>query len=70
LVAGCQRSDPKGGSLSSYTYTAYGYYNSIAPQGDAIRLYNFVRLVRTALATDDSVGDGIPNAWRNLTRCI
>jgi hypothetical protein len=62
--AGCQRSDPKGGSLGSYTYTAYGYYNSIAPQGDAIRLYNFVRLVRTALAGDDSVGDGIPNAWR------
>ncbi len=62
--AGCQRSDPKGGSLSSYTYTPYGYYNSIAPQGDAIRLYNYVRLVRRALATDDSVGDGIPNAWR------
>ena len=62
--AGCQRSDPKGGSLSSYTYTPYGYYNSIAPQGDAIRIYNYVRLVRTALATDDSVGDGIPNAWR------
>jgi PKD repeat protein len=62
--AGCQRSDPKGGSLSSYSYTPYGYYNSIAPQGDAIRIYNYVRLVRTALATDDSVGDGIPNAWR------
>ena len=62
--AGCQRSDPKGGSLSSYTYTPYGYYNSIAPQGDAIRIYNYARPVRTALATDDSVGDGIPNAWR------
>jgi PKD repeat protein len=62
--AGCQRSDPKGGSLSSYTYTPYGYYNSVAPHGDAIRLYNYVRLVRTALATDESVGDGIPNVWR------
>jgi hypothetical protein len=62
--AGCQRSDPKGGSLSSYTYTPYGYYNPVAPQGDAVRLYNYVRLVRTALPTDDSVGDGIPNAWR------
>ena len=44
--AGCQRSDPKGGSLSSYTYVPYGYYNSIAPQGDAVRMYNYVRLVR------------------------
>jgi PKD repeat protein len=64
--AGCQRSDPKGGSLSSYTYTPYGYYNAVAPQGDAVRLYNYVRLVRTTLPTDDSVGDGIPNAWRAL----
>ena len=62
--AGSQRSDPKSGSLSSYTYAPYGYYSSIAPQGDAIRLYNCVRLVRTALATDDSVGDGIPDWWR------
>jgi len=62
--AGCQRSDPKAGSLSSYTYTPYGYYNSIAPQGDAVRIFNYVRLVRTVLPTDDSVGDGIPNAWR------
>jgi lysozyme family protein len=61
--AGCQRSDPKA-SLAGYTQLDNGYYNSIAPQGDAVRLYNFVRLVRTAKATDDSVGDGIPNAWR------
>lgn len=62
--AGCQRSDPKGGSLTSYTYTAYGYYNSIAPQGDAVRLYNFVRLVRDYPPDADSVGDGIPDWWR------
>ena len=61
--AGCQRSDPKG-SLNGYTQLDNGYYNSIAPQGDAVRMNNFVRLVRPALATDDSVGDCIPNAWR------
>lgn len=62
--AGCQRSDPKGGSLSSYSFAVNGYYNSIAPQGDAVRIFNYVRLVRTARPADDSVGDGIPNAWR------
>lgn len=62
--AGCQRCDPKPANLSAFTYTASGYYNSNAPQGDAVRIFNYVRLVRTALATDDSVGDGIPNAWR------
>jgi hypothetical protein len=61
--AGAQRSDNKS-SLSGYTALDNGYYNSVAPQGDAVRLYNYVRLVRTALATDDTVGDGIPNAWR------
>src|SRR5512139_3225365 len=44
--AGAQRSDPKGGSLASYTYVPYGYYSPMAPQGDAIRLFNFVRPVR------------------------
>jgi len=28
------------------------------------RYHNYVRLVRTISATDDSVGDGIPDAWR------
>lgn len=28
------------------------------------RYYNYVRLVRTISATDDSVGDGLPDAWR------
>lgn len=53
--AGAQRSDPKGGSLSSYTYVPYGYYSSLAPQGDAVRIYNYVRLVRDIPVT---------NAWR------
>ena len=37
--AGAQRSDPKAGDSSAYPY-GHG------PQGDAIRIYNFVRLVR------------------------
>lgn len=37
--AGCQRSDPKTGNIEEYT-TGRG------PQGDAIRIYNYVRLVR------------------------
>lgn len=39
--AGAQRSDPKSGDVSNYT-TGFG------PQGDAIRIYNYVRLVRNA----------------------
>jgi hypothetical protein len=45
--AGAQRSDPKG-SLNGYTQLDNGYYNSVAPQGDAVRMNNFVRLVRDA----------------------
>ncbi len=37
--AGAQRSDPKTGDTSEYP-TGYGQ------QGDAIRIYNFVRCVR------------------------
>ena len=44
--AGAERSDPKGGSLTNYTYVANGYFNPMAPQGDAVRINNFVRLVR------------------------
>jgi len=44
--AGAQRSDPKGGDLSEYIYEPYGYYFELSPQGDAIRMYNYVRLVR------------------------
>jgi PKD repeat protein len=45
--AGSQRSDPKAGdSLASYTQSGDGTYNPQAPQGDAIRIFNYVRLVR------------------------
>ena len=61
--AGCQRSDPKGGSLSEWAYAPSGYYNSIAPQGDAVRISNFVRCVRAGATPPaaDSDGDGIPD---------
>ncbi|MFZ9935789.1 MAG: DUF1566 domain-containing protein [Luteolibacter sp.] len=63
--AGCQRSDPKSGSLADYTYAPYGYYHPIAPQGDGIRLLNHVRLVRAGNhSAVDHVGDGIPDWWR------
>ncbi len=39
--AGCQRSDPKEGNPEEYP-TGHG------PQGDVIRIYNYVRLVRAA----------------------
>ncbi|MBN2011733.1 DUF1566 domain-containing protein [candidate division KSB1 bacterium] len=39
--AGCQRSDPKTGDPASYPH-GHG------PQGDVIRIYNYVRLVRDA----------------------
>ena len=45
--AGCQRSDPKTNSFTGYTYNGNGYYNPNAPQGDAVRIKNYVRLVRT-----------------------
>ncbi|MBN2857643.1 MAG: DUF1566 domain-containing protein [Candidatus Delongbacteria bacterium] len=38
--AGAQRSDPKTGDPGDYPY-------GFGPQGDAIRIYNYVRLVRT-----------------------
>mgnify|MGYP001768535916 CR=1 FL=1 len=45
--AGAQRSDPKGGDLADhYTEQDCGYYFEAAPQGDAVRNSNFVRLVR------------------------
>ncbi len=56
--AGCQRSDPKSGSLGEYTYVPYGYYRGGAPQGDAIRLDNFVRCVRDAGDTNVPDVDG------------
>jgi len=38
--AGCQRSDPKTGNASDYP-------QGFGPQGDAIRILNYMRLVRT-----------------------
>jgi PKD repeat protein len=55
--AGCQRSDPKTGSASDYP-TGHG------PQGDSVRVTNFVRLVRTTAANADTIGDGLPDWWR------
>ncbi|MBF0496362.1 MAG: DUF1566 domain-containing protein [Deltaproteobacteria bacterium] len=60
--AGAQRSDPKSGSPTSYYLglacsggSAYGH----GPQGDIIRVYNSVRLVRNIMQTDyDFNGDG------------
>ncbi|MCP4664185.1 MAG: DUF1566 domain-containing protein [bacterium] len=44
--AGAQRSDSKDGDMSEYTARDCGYYNANAPQGDAVRGGNYVRLVR------------------------
>lgn len=44
--AGAQRSDPKNGDPNAYPY-GHG------PQGDVIRIYNYVRLVREVNATTD-----------------
>ncbi len=44
--AGAQRSDNKQADFSRYTYVADGYYFAQSPQGDATRIYNYVRLVR------------------------
>jgi hypothetical protein len=46
--AGAQRSDQKGGDFTGYTYEPDGYYFAQSPQGDATRIYNYVRLVRDA----------------------
>ena len=51
--AGCQRSDPKPRSFSGFTQNGTGYYNANSPKGDAVRIYNYVRLVRYV---DPSIG--------------
>ena len=48
--AGAQRSDKKDGDFSGYPFTPNGYY--FGPQGDALRMYNYVRCVRDASETD------------------
>ncbi len=46
--AGAQRCDRKDGDFSECTYIPFGYYFGQSPQGDASRLYNYVRPVRDA----------------------
>lgn len=46
--AGCQRSDPKIGDPADYPF-GHG------PQGDAVRIYNYVRAVRDAPQTEEPV---------------
>jgi hypothetical protein len=53
--AGAQRSDQKSGDFTGLTYVPDGYYFAQAPQGDAVRSYNYVRLVRDA----DSSGQNV-----------
>lgn len=54
--AGAQRSDPKDGDFTGLDYVSDGYYSGVAPQGDATRLYNYVRLVRdTGSASQSAV---------------
>lgn len=56
--AGAQRSDPKFGDPAAYPHGR-------GPQGDVVRISNFVRVVRGGYASDvDHVGDGISDAWR------
>ena len=49
--SGCQRSDRKEDNFSGYTFNTNGYYNPIAPQGDAVRILNYIRLVRDVSTT-------------------
>jgi hypothetical protein len=53
--AGCQRSDRKDGNFTGYNYVYDGYYFGLAPQGDASRMYNYVRLVRDASTTEVTI---------------
>jgi len=63
--AGAQRSDRKGGDFSGLTYEPDGYYFALSPQGDATRIYNYVRCVRDLTAADDMDRDGVPDADDN-----
>jgi hypothetical protein len=60
--AGCQRSDPKAGDPGEYPY-GHG------PQGDAIRILNYVRLVRGPAAPAGCPGDSNCDEhvdWRDI----
>lgn len=56
--AGAQRSDPKTGDPANYPF-------GFGPQGDAIRIYNFVRLVR-----DGGASSGLDNINPNMQFAI
>jgi hypothetical protein len=58
--AGAQRSDPKTGDPSAYA-TGHG------PQGDAIRIYNYARCVRTETALDVITGGETNQALSGIT---
>jgi hypothetical protein len=59
--AGAQRSDPKTGDPTDFP-TGFG------PQGDAIRIYNYVRLVRdagTSSGVNETSAEGVVNIYPN-----
>jgi hypothetical protein len=58
--AGAQRSDRKDGDFSGYIYVPDGYYFPNAPQGDAVRMYNYVRCVRGGLTTTEEQKTEVP----------
>lgn len=53
--AGAQRSDVKTGDFTHLTYVSDGYYFDQSPQGDAVRSYNYVRLVRDVETTSAEI---------------
>ncbi len=56
--AGAQRSDPKTGDPNNYP-SGHG------PQGDAVRIYNYVRLVRGGMASDvEESSTTLPNDFK------
>lgn len=59
--AGAQRSDPKTGNPDDYPHGR-------GPQGDVVRIYNFVRLVRGGVSdnyTYSKDGNGVQGEWSN-----
>ncbi len=65
--AGCERSDPKPSSFTGLTQNGNGYYNANAPQGDAVRIFNYARLVRTAgpASINENISPEIFDAYPN-----
>ena len=56
--AGAQRSDPKSGDPANY-------YHGRGPQGDAIRIYNYVRCVRDGIAVPSTTGPRVKTMQGN-----